>query len=82
MTEKGLDLQTISTKRTDNQAYRVLLLEQVTIKREKAHSSHFLKFLLASRTRGTFGFAPTHKANPSVKPKEPLLANALMKIKM
>jgi hypothetical protein len=32
----------------------------------------FLKTILASRTSGTFGFAPTHKANPSAKPKEPL----------
>jgi len=37
----------------------------------------FLKTILASRTSGTFGFAPTHKANPSAKPKEPLLATAL-----
>ncbi len=32
----------------------------------------FLKTILASRTSGTFGFAPTHKATPSAKPKEPL----------
>jgi hypothetical protein len=32
----------------------------------------FLKTILASRTSGTFGFAPTHKASPSAKPKEPL----------
>jgi hypothetical protein len=37
---------------------------------------HFLKTILASRTSGTFGFAPTHKADPSAKPKEPLFANA------
>ncbi len=36
----------------------------------------FLKTILASRTSGTFGFTPTHKANPSVKRKEPLFANA------
>ena len=35
----------------------------------------FLKTILASRTSGTFGFAPTHKADPSEKPKEPLFAN-------
>jgi hypothetical protein len=34
----------------------------------------FLKTILASRTNGTFGFAPTHKADPSAKPKEPLFA--------
>ena len=36
----------------------------------------FLKTILASRTNGTFGFAPTRKANPSAKPKEPFFANA------
>ncbi len=50
MTKNGLDIQTISTKRKDFQADRVLLLEQVTEKKEKANPSHFLKFLLASRT--------------------------------
>jgi hypothetical protein len=42
-------------------------------------TAHFLKTILASRTSGTFGFAPTHKADPSAKPKEPLFANALIK---
>ena len=37
---------------------------------------HFLKTILGSRTSGTFGFAPTHKADPSAKPKEPLFAIA------
>jgi len=76
MTENGLDIQTISTKRADFQTDRVLLFGQVTNKQEKANPSHFLKFLLVSRTSGTFGFAPTHKADPSAKPKEPLLTNA------
>jgi len=40
---------------------------------------HFLKTILASRTSGTFGFAPTHKADPSAKPKEPLFADPLLK---
>jgi len=35
-------------------------------------TAHFLKTILASRTSGTFGFAPTHKADPSAKPKEPI----------
>ncbi len=39
-------------------------------------TAHFLKTILASRTSGTFGFAPTHKADPSAKPKEPFFANA------
>jgi len=37
-------------------------------------TAHFLKTILASRTSGTFGFAPTHKADPSAKPKEPLFS--------
>jgi hypothetical protein len=38
---------------------------------------HFLKTILASRTSGTFGFAPTQKADPSAKPKEPLFSQRL-----
>ena len=71
MTENGLDIQTISTKQTDFQTDRVLLLGQETEKKEKTHPSHFLKFLLASRTNGTFGFA-RHTSRPFAKPKEPL----------
>ena len=70
MTKNGLDIQTISTKRTDKQADRVLLLGQVTENKEKAHPSHFLKFLFASRTNGTLGFA-RHTSQPFTKPKEP-----------
>jgi len=36
----------------------------------------FFNSILASPTSGTFGFAPTHKTDPSAKPKEPLFANA------
>jgi hypothetical protein len=50
MTKNGLDMQTISTERTDFQTDRVLLLGQVTEKEEKALPSHFLNFLLTSRT--------------------------------
>ena len=50
MTENRIDIQTISTKGTDFQTDRDLLLEQVTQKQEKATPLHFLKFLLASRT--------------------------------
>ena len=50
MTKNGPDMQTISTERTNFQTNRVLLLGQVTEKEEKAHSSHFLNFLLTSRT--------------------------------
>ena len=47
MTENGLDIQTISTRRTDFQTDRVLLLGQAREKKEKALPSHFLKFLFA-----------------------------------
>jgi hypothetical protein len=70
MTKNGLDIQTISTKRTDKQADRILLCRQVTIGKEKADPSHFLKFLLANRTNGTFGFA-RNTSQPFAKPKEP-----------
>jgi hypothetical protein len=36
----------------------------------------FFNSILASRTNGTFAFAPTHKAHPSAKAKEPFFANA------
>jgi hypothetical protein len=70
MTKNGLDIQTISTNRTDKQTDRVLLCRQVTIGKEKAHPSHFLKFLFGSRTNGTFGFA-RHTSQRFAKPKEP-----------
>lgn len=75
MNNNGLDIQTISTKRTNFQANRVLLLGQMTEKKEKAKPSHFLKFLLASRTNGTFGFA-RHTSQHFAKPKEPFFPNA------
>lgn len=49
MTKNRLDIQTISTKMTDFQTDRVLLLGQVKGKEEKANPSHFFKFLLADR---------------------------------
>ena len=39
-------------------------------------TAHFLKTILASRTNGTFAFAPTKRAYPSAKAKEPFFANA------
>jgi hypothetical protein len=75
MTKNGIDIQTISTKWTDIQADRVWLLEQEAERKEKADPSHFLKFLLASRTNGTFGFA-RHTSRPFAKPKEPFFTNA------
>jgi hypothetical protein len=75
MTKNGLDIQTISTKRTDKQADRVLLFGQLREKKEKADPSHFLKFLLASRTNGTFGFA-RNTSQRFAKAKEPFFARA------
>jgi hypothetical protein len=40
----------------------------------------FFNSILASRTNGTFGFAPTAQADTQAKPKEPFFANALMTI--
>ena len=42
----------------------------------------FLNTILASRTSGTFGFAPTHKADPSAKPKEPLFSQRFFQRKV
>jgi hypothetical protein len=77
MTKNGLDIQTRSTKRTDFKTDRVLLLGQVTEKQDKATPSHFLKFLFASRTNGTFGFA-RHTSQRFAKPKEPLFSQRLV----
>jgi len=70
MIENGLDIQNISTKWTGLHTDRVLLLGQLTEKEEKALPSHFLKFLFASHTKGTFGFA-RHTSRPFAEPKEP-----------
>ena len=75
MTKNMLDIQTISTKRTDFRTDRVLLFGQVKEKKEKANPSHFLKFLLASRTDGTFGFA-RYTSRPFAKPKEQYFSHA------
>ena len=79
MTKNGLDIQTISTKRTDKQADRVLLLGQVTERKEKADPSHFLKFLLA-RQHCTHLFLPDPQADPRQNQKSAIFSNALMKI--
>lgn len=67
MAKNGLDIQTISTKRTDLQTGRVLLLGQITEKQEKAHPSHFFKFLFASHTNGTFVSRTNRHTNPSLQ---------------
>jgi hypothetical protein len=76
MNKNGLDIQTISTKRTEIQNDRVLLFVKVTEKREKADPSHLLKFLFGSRKKSTFAFALTHKADPSQNQKSRLFAHA------
>ncbi len=40
----------------------------------------FLKTISASRTSGTFAFAPIAQAHPSAKPKEPLFSQPTDKI--
>jgi hypothetical protein len=80
MTEYGTNIETILTTSTDNFADRVLLFGQVTEKKEKAHPSHFLKFLLASRTNGTLAFAPTAQATPSAKAKEPFFSTLFLAV--
>jgi hypothetical protein len=65
MTENGHDIHTISTKRTDFQTDRALLVEQVTAKKGKAHTSHFLKFLFEE----TYLVLPDTQANASQNQK-------------
>ena len=76
MTENGLNIQTISTKRTDKQTDRVLLLGQVTENKEKANPSHFLKFLLAN-PHCTHLDLPHPQANASQIQKIAIFANPL-----
>jgi hypothetical protein len=76
MTKNGLDIQTISTNRTDLQTDRILLFGQLTEKKEKANPSHFLKLLLAI-PHCTHLVLPDTKANPSQNQKSAIFANAL-----
>ena len=80
MTENGLDIQTISTKRTDFQTDRVLLFGQVTEKQEKATPSHFLKFLLAD-PHCTHLVLPETQADPSQNQKSAIIANTPLRTK-
>ena len=76
MTENGIDIRTISTKRTDKQTDRVLQLGQVTENKEKAYPSHFLKFLLANPHR-THLVLPHPQDDPSQNQKIAIFANPL-----
>jgi hypothetical protein len=79
MTENGLGIQIISTKRTDLQAVRVLLLGRVTEKQEKDHDSHFLKFLFAY-PHCTHLVLPNTTANASQNQKSAIFSNPQIKI--
>ena len=79
MTENRHEIQTISTKRTDLQADRVLLLGQVTEKKEKADPSHFLNFLLAN-PHCTHLVLPDTQANASQNQKSAIFSYPQMKI--
>jgi len=81
MTKIKLDIQTITNKWTDFQTDRVLLLGQVTENTEIANSSHFFKFLFASRTNGTFDFA-RYTSQRFAKPKEQFFSNEPITIKL
>ncbi|MBK6701470.1 MAG: hypothetical protein IPG55_16615 [Saprospiraceae bacterium] len=69
MTENGLTLQTVTIKQTDFQSNRVSSFRLVRKKKEKFQHSLFLKFLLASRTKGTFVVCH-HKNQSFAKTKE------------
>jgi len=75
MTKNGLNIQTISTKPTDFQTDRILLLGQVTETKEKVHPSHFLKFLFAD-PHCTHLVLPDTQAVPSQNQKSAIFANA------
>jgi hypothetical protein len=75
MTKNRLDTQTITTKRADKQADRVLLLGQVTEKKEKANPSRFLKFLLTN-PHCTHLVLPKTQAVPSQNQKSAIFASA------
>jgi hypothetical protein len=76
MAKNTLDIKTLLNRLTDNQTDCFLFLGQVTEKIEKANPSHFLKFLFASLTNGTFGFALTHKTKASQNQKSRFFSHA------
>lgn len=81
MTKNGLDIQPISTNRSELQTDRILLSGHMTEKKEKAAPSYFLKFLFANgipiAIGSTFSFA-RHINRRLAKPKEPFYFNALI----
>jgi hypothetical protein len=75
MTKIGLDIQTISTKRTVKQADRFLLFGPVIEKKEKTDPSHFLKFLFAD-PHCTHLVLHDTQFDPSQNQKSAIFANA------
>ena len=75
MTKNGLDIQTISTKRTDFQTDRVLPLGHVLENKEKARPSHFYKFLIAG-PHCTHLVLPDKQVVPWKNQKSAIFANA------
>lgn len=80
MTKNVLDIQTISTKRTDFQTDLVLLYRQLTEKKEKANPSHFLKFLFAD-PHCTHLVLPDTQGDPSQNQKSAIFATAPLRTK-
>lgn len=72
MNKNGLDIQTLSSKRTNFQTDPVLLFSQMTEKKGKYLSSDFLKFLLAGPQLVHMVLSDT-QANPSQNPKSHFL---------
>jgi hypothetical protein len=68
MTEYGTNIETILNIPTDKFADRVLLLGQVTEKKEKALPSHFLKFLFSQPHKRHIGFCP-NRTKPTLRQK-------------
>lgn len=77
MTENGLDIQTISTKKKNFQTDHFLLLEKVTKKKEEANSSHFIKFLNADPHCKDMVLPKKHTP-PSQNQMNAIFANALV----
>jgi hypothetical protein len=88
----GASVKTDTTiiKLTDIETTGINIINQATVCRHDRptllyflffSTAHFFKTILASRTNGTFAFAPTHKTNPSAKSKEPFFANAPLTVR-
>ena len=72
MTENGLNIRTIPTKRTEFQADYVLLLG--TVENRKGHYPHFLKFLFTD-SHCTHLILPEIQTDSSQNQKSTIFAN-------